>query len=139
MTTERSKNVKKYTPAKRHVAVAAAIIVVGAFLLTLWFIRGGTGQVIDKTSYQVVYMSNGQAYFGKLQNVSGQFLTLASPFSAQNPQQDSSDTNAAVPLVPVTEQVYGPENSIALRSENVLFWQNLRDDSKVTQAIKNQK
>jgi len=39
-------------------------------------------------------------------------------------------------LLKVTSQVYGPEDSIAIKASQVTFWQNLRSDSKVSTAIK---
>ena len=94
--------------------------------------------VAPRDKYQVVYLTNGQAYFGKLQNIHGDFLVMKSAYIPQS--VNNSDTSAAessqTTLLRVTDQLYGPEDSIAIKSSQVAFWQNLRDDSKVTQAIK---
>ena len=97
-------------------------------------------QRIDTSKYQIVYLVNGQAYFGKLQNTSGDFLVVRSAHIAQSvegAEQGSADKPASqTTLIKATDQVYGPQDSIAIKSSQVAFWQNLRDDSKVSQAIK---
>ena len=107
-------------------------------LVTLLVMKSQPAQQIESNKYQVVYLANGQAYFGKLQNTTGDFLVMKSPYVAQS--VDSTDTKAATStqatLLKVTSQVYGPDDSIAIKASQVTFWQNLRDDSKVSQAIK---
>lgn len=108
-------------------------------LLMIWWVFLSSYQKIDSSKYQVVYMTNGQAYFGKLKNSSGEYLVLDTPYTAQSvetPKQDEQKTEAAPStLLKVSSQVYGPEDSIAIRSSQVAFWQNLRSDSKVSKAI----
>jgi len=107
-------------------------------LVTLLVMKSQPAQQIESNKYQVVYLANGQAYFGKLQNTSGDFLVIKAPYIAQS--VDSADTktetSTQATLLKVTSQVYGPEDSIAVKASQVTFWQNLRDDSKVSQAIK---
>ncbi len=94
-------------------------------------------QPIDTTKYQVVYLANGQVYFGKLQNTRGDYLVVRSPYTAQSITSNEGDAKVSqTTLLKVSEQVYGPDNSIAIKSSQVLFWQNLRDDSKISQALK---
>lgn len=114
------------------------IVVLGVFLIgvliaaTVWLVFP-KGQQINTSTYQAVYLTNGQMYFGKLQNTDGAYLTIKSPYM---PQSTSSPQDTASAIIKVKNQLWGPEDSIAIRSDQVSFWQNLRDDSKVTQAIK---
>lgn len=122
------------------------MIIFGAFLIagviiSLLSVSGAiSAQRIDKDALQVIYMANGQAYFGKLQNTNGTYLVVKTPYTAQsvkaeNGQNASNDGTTS--LLKVSAQVYGSDDSIAIKSDQVLFWQNLRSDSKVSQAIKN--
>ena len=43
--------------------------------------------------------------------------------------------NNNVSLAKVGSEVYGPENTVQVRAEQVLFWQDLKSDSKVAKAI----
>lgn len=118
--------------------MAGIAFVLTVALMTTLIMKSQTMQQIDTGKYQVVYLTNGQAYFGKLQNTSGDFLVMKSPYIAQSVanSEDKADSSTQTTLLKVTDQVYGPEDSIAIKTSQVAFWQNLRDDSKVTQAIK---
>lgn len=98
-------------------------------------------QVIMTDRYQVVLLDDGKIFFGKLQNTQGNYLTLKDPYYAQGNDQTSSGTNGSVSGGPgvkifkVTNETYGPEDSMSIQISKVQFWQNLRADSKVAKAI----
>lgn len=120
------------------VAVLVAVVVVG-FLAAYWWLAARPQ--LDRSKLQVVGLSNGQVYFGYLQNTEGTYLVIKSPYTEQSlgasdKNEDGTAKTSQTALLRVKNQVYGPEDSIAIRSDQVSFWQNLRDDSKVTQAIK---
>jgi hypothetical protein len=92
--------------------------------------------------YQAVFLDNGQVFFGKLKNTSGQYLRLEGAYysKAQDVPEDATAEQKAtvannVSLAKVGNEVYGPESTVQIRAEQVLFWQDLRSDSKVTKAI----
>lgn len=120
------------------------IMIIGAALT--WSIIVPRGERVNNNGYQVVYMASGQAYFGKLKNTTGDYLVLDTPYTAQDVQSQTEGEQASTPstagtttLLKVSQQQYGPTEVMSLKSDQVLFWQNLRDDSKVTEAIKNAK
>ena len=117
------------------------LLAAGAALAAFWLISStvkNKPQSIDSSKYQVVSLVTGQVYFGKLQNSTGEYLTLTTPFIERVVAAEKQDAvaPAQTTLIKVRDQTYGPEDSIAIRADQVAFWQNLRDDSKVTQAIK---
>lgn len=122
----------------RRPYMVAILAFVGGFLLAafVWWLIP-KGQQIDSSQYQAVYLANGQMYFGKLQNTEGTYLYMKSPYMPQSTTDSSSQTTDATTgtIVRVKNQLWGPEDSIAIRADQVAFWQNLRNDSKVTQAI----
>lgn len=123
---------------RRRVSIVAILVFILAVAAWVHF-TGAQGQSINRSAYQVVYLTNGQAYFGKLQNTNGEYLVMSSPYSAQSVQPDPKAGEEAAPtttLLRVRDQVYGPDDSIAIRAETVAFWQNLRDDSKITALLK---
>jgi len=113
------------------------LIIIGGALAALFFIP--KGERVNSDGYQVVYMTSGQAYFGKLKNTSGDYLVLNTPYTAQDVKSEGEDAQTSTTLLKVSQQQYGPEEAMSLKADQVLFWQNLRDDSKVSQAIKNAK
>lgn len=123
---------------KLGAVVGALALVLGIALVTVLVMRSQPTQQIDSSKYQAIYLNSGQMYFGKLQNTGGDFLIIKSPYIAQSVDSADAKTTSSTQatLVKVSSQVYGPDDSIAIKSSQVTFWQNLRDDSKVSQAIK---
>lgn len=50
---------------------------------------------------------------------------------------DSSDSN--VQLIKLGNELHGPRDEMQINDTQVLFWENLKPDSKVSEAIKNYK
>lgn len=127
------------TPSKRWVVIVFGIVLAFIIAVLLWCMVAPmlVAQRIDSKKYQIVYLNNGQMYFGKLQNVDGAYLYMTSPYTTQaTSSHESADDQTQTTIIKVSNQLYGPEDSIAIRASEVSFWQNLRDDSKVSQAIK---
>ena len=139
-TPQIKKSRKTITHILRHpVVITVAVLCVTAVgVYALLHTIESAGQRINRSQYQAVYTASGQLFFGKLQSTDGVYLTLQSPYTAQTSTADSAEqtTQDTTTLVKVQDQKYGPEDSMAIRADQVMFWQNLRDDSKVTQAIK---
>jgi len=120
------------------IAIIVAVILLCA--LAWWFcIRGQQHIMSDR--YQAVHLENGQVFFGKLQNTSGEFLTLRDAYYTplQQPKPaGEQETPTQLSLIRVGEEVYGPEQSVSIARSTVQYWENLRSDSKVIDAIKQQ-
>lgn len=145
MTTEdKSKKRVISFPVKKQriiaVVVGAALAVTGLIWLVQQLYQTSL-QRIDASKYQIVILTTGQMYFGKLQNQSGDYLVIKSPYveqavESEEKNADGSAKQAQTTLLKVSSQLYGPDDSIAIKASQVILWQNLRDDSKVSQAIK---
>jgi hypothetical protein len=91
--------------------------------------------------YQAVFLSNGQVYFGKLE-ASGGWLKLSDIYYLQTsqPLQTTNnvlpvDQNQNIQLVKLGNELHGPRDEMYIGRKEVLFWENLKDDSKVVDAI----
>lgn len=91
--------------------------------------------------YQSVFLTNGQVYFGKL-GVSGRWLTLSDIYYLQaneSLQQTKSigtnDSNKDIQLVKLGNELHGPADMMYIEKDKILFWENLKADSKVVDAI----
>lgn len=122
-------------------AVAAVIVllIVGA---VAWHLVQGKGGAPRGDRYQAVFLDNGQVFFGKLKNTHGDYLTLEGAYYTRKqdvPDDATEEQKAAVnnnvSLARVGDEVYGPESTIRIKAEQVLFWQDLKADSKVAKAI----
>lgn len=126
---------------KRNVATILVLLALG----TVLWISFGSGVAQNKPKadrYQAVFLDNGQVFFGKLKNTQGAYLKLENAYYSKSQElpADATDAQKAavnnnVSLVQVGKEVYGPENSLNIKAEQVLFWQDLQKDSKVSKAI----
>ena len=132
-----NKKIKNFYKHQGALMLSLAIIIAGSIFALLFLLP--KGERINSGGYQVVYMSTGQAYFGKLKNTDGDYLVLSTPYTAQDVKGEGENAQSSTTLIKVSQQQYGPDEAMSLKSEQVLFWQNLRSDSKVSQAIKNTK
>jgi cell division protein FtsW (lipid II flippase) len=103
-----------------------------------------TKPYVSAEKYQAVFLTNGQVYFGHLHNSNSSQPTLTHIFylqSKQSPQGDTTtqSTNANnLSLVKLGNELHGPTDMMAINKGQILFWENLKDDGKVVQAIKSQ-
>lgn len=106
---------------------------------------------IDKDSYQAVFLTNGQVYFGELHNTDGSYLELTNIFYLQanqslqdasksaDPTQVAPGSSDGIKLIKLGDELHGPQDHMQISTKQVLFWENLKDNGKVAQAIDNYK
>jgi hypothetical protein len=132
------------------VAAVAVIIIGGVVAWSLKSTSGGssssTASVIDSGKYQAVFLTNSQVYFGKLQTLNNDYFKLTDIFYLQsnqtdsstdskNPQQTSTDQNADVQLIKLGSELHGPDDEMVVSKDQVLFFENLKADGKVSKSI----
>jgi len=122
-------------------AVLLAVVVFGA----LSIYRSSTAMTIDSSKYQAIFFTNGQVYFGKLQMLNGDYMKLKDIFYLQtktpeedpkNPQETTTQTNPDVQLIKLGDEVHGPNDEMIVNKDQILFFENLKSDGKVSQSIK---
>lgn len=109
-----------------------------------WMSGMGGGIAIDGSKYQAVFFTNGQVYFGKLQNSGSGYMRLTDIYylqSQQNSDEDSGNPQATsndqsnVQLIKLGDEIHGPEDEMVISKDQVLFYENLKPDGKVAQSI----
>ena len=136
---------KQYRFKPLLIAILAVVVVAGLIVAgSILFRQFSSGTAIDSNKYQAVFLSNGQVYFGKLQNSSGEYLKLTNVFylqtktdpATQNPQTTSTNGNN-VELVKLGSEIHGPDDQMVINHSQVLFYENLKPDGRVSQSISN--
>lgn len=127
------------------------ILGVVVVLLAVWFAFGDKLLAAKPvgSKYQAVFLSNGQVYFGKLK-LQGKSAVLSDIYylqvtqdlqatggteSTPAAQQTNKDQQQRINLVKLGQELHGPEDTMYIERDKILFWENLKDDSKVVESI----
>ncbi|MEK7640031.1 MAG: hypothetical protein AAB424_02750 [Patescibacteria group bacterium] len=136
-------------PAALFLLTIAIVLVLGTQLFqSFWENRHRSN------SYQAVFLTSGQVYFGKLERLTKKEIVIVDVYylqSTDNPQQASgtkADTNAnintsaaATPqysLIKLGGELHGPQDRMYISRSQVLFTEDLKDSSQVVTAIRQQ-
>lgn len=146
-TSHHSSNEEK--SKKRFIIPIVIVLVVLVLGIVAWLTmsksqNAGTG--IDSSKYQAVFFTNGQVYFGKLQSFNDDYMKMTDIYYLQtqeaqtetddkkNPQETAPD-QGNVQLIKLGNEVHGPEDAMIISRDQVLFYENLKNDGKVAQTI----
>lgn len=121
--------------------VIGLVVVLAAAGWLVWSTRNGTG--IDNSKFQAVFLTSGQVYFGRLQILDSGYMKLTEVFylqanssgddtESENPQNTTSDN---MQLIKLGNEIHGPEDTMIISRDQVLFFENLKADGKVSQSI----
>ena len=127
--------------ALRRIFVMLLVLIVLILLVMVvrtQLFRAGVGtlfapsaaEVIDRNAYQAVFLTNGSTYFGKLEPQGDQWFLLTDVFYLS--VSDQSGTQ----LIKRGTEPQGPREPMIIPKDQVLFIENLRDDSDIVSAIK---
>ncbi len=113
--------------------------------LTFLLVFGGNGQIhaVQKDKYQAVFLNNGQVYFGNIKSIGNKSLNLANIYylqtSGNTDAAAQTQSNANVSLVKLGCELHSPYDQMFINSDQVIFWENLKDTGQVVKAIKDYK
>ncbi|MBI4101229.1 hypothetical protein HY441_02025 [Candidatus Microgenomates bacterium] len=122
--------------------IVASLLVIATMALGLLSKRD---RFVNDNQYQAVFLSNGQVYFGQLSGLNDKYVVLENIYYLQQDQNqqvqsgDNQNQQTNVSLVKLGNELHGPEDQMFIARDQILFWENLKADGKVSQAIKNQK
>jgi hypothetical protein len=133
---------KKGGAKKFVIIVVIAIVVIAA----IWLVKKrANNPVVDSTKYQAVFLSNGQTYFGKVVDPNEKYVALTDVYymvqnqplqSQNNTDQTQNQSAPQYSLIKLGKELHGP-TSMSINKDQILFIENLADDSKVVTTIKN--
>jgi len=128
--------------------IAAIIVILGVAGWFAWSNMQNATTAIDSGKYQAIFFTNGQVYFGKLKPVNNEYMQLTDIYYLQaptaeeddskNPQKTSTAQND-VQLIKLGDEIHGPEDKMMISKGQVLFYENLKPDSKVAESIEKYK
>ncbi|OYW85320.1 hypothetical protein B7Z17_02520 [Candidatus Saccharibacteria bacterium 32-49-10] len=127
------------------VIVILAVALAGVLAWTFIGKSGAGATGIDMGRYQAVFLINGQIYFGKMSNFSDTSYKLTNIYYPQaetttdEEGATATDTSGGIQLIKLGEEVHGPEDTMFISKDQILYYENLREDSRVSQLIEQNK
>jgi hypothetical protein len=125
------------------VVLLFSLTILAIALATLFYFGGKQeAEFVNKDRVQAVFLTNGQVYFGKVKDVTSQYVDLQDIYYLNSQQQpdtegtSTTDTQATTfSLVKLGCELHGPIDQMVINREQVSFWENLNDEGKVAKAI----
>jgi hypothetical protein len=140
---------KSWKGSPMWLRVAWIVLLFGATVLLVSLVAllyfGGTKEqnYLDENKNQAVFLTNGQVYFGKIKAVNKQYIDLRDIYYLNVSQQvqpdqkkDNAQQSSSVSLVKLGCELHGPVDQMIVNREQVTFWENLKSDGQVSDAIK---
>lgn len=132
------------------VVLVIVVVVVLAVLGFLFRDKLGMGSKSETklSGYQAVFLTNGQVYFGKVSDMRDKYVTLKDIYYLQVNQQEQlqsgqpATTPAQQPqlsLVKLGNELHGPDDIMQINRDQILFFEELKADGRVAQAIEEYK
>lgn len=117
---------------------AGTLIVVGIISLLL-INPGHESRLVEKDKYQAVFLDNGQVYFGRINSINSNYIDLISIYYLNVDESvqpaGETETQQNISLKKLGCELHGPSDRMVVNREHVIFWENLRSEGKVTEAI----
>ncbi len=127
------------------VALLFSATILGVVLIYFLAIgnTGSEAQYIDKGKMQAVFLNGGQVYFGHVKNLDNKYMRVSDIYylrvnqqvqpNQQNGQQQQTVND--ISLVKLGCELHGPSDEMLINREQIIFWENLKDDGQVAKAV----
>lgn len=133
--------------SKNKIFLYVLYVIVIALLVYVGYTTKGFGIWKEKATgeskdadWQAVFLTNGQVYFGKLSGATSQYATLKDIYYLQvqksiQPKPEGEADQPKVTLVKLGSELHAPMDEMKINRDQILFYENLKKDGKVVQAI----
>lgn len=127
--------------SNRALSLLGGVLFISALVLVIAVLLGIStksteSSIVDKDQYQAVFLNGGQAYFGKISTLNERYIDINDIYYISTNGQSNSDNQANISLVKLGSELHCPQDRMIINRDQVLFWENLNDDGKVVNAIK---
>lgn len=158
MTTKTTIKTKKiHWPNVMLNATYACVILAIILVATQFWLYGVRYQRIfaDGNTWQAITLTNGQTYFGKLEQYGPRTLVLFNVYYLQASQttdtstsdletdavtvdgetESTTEPDSGLRLYKLTDDFHQPNDYLIINKDEVLYWQHLSDESPIVKTI----
>lgn len=125
--------------------VVGSALLLAAVSLYVAFSGGMSGEAkkVDDSRYQAVFLNGGvtsgsvsySTYFGKITKLNDKYVVLNDVYYLTD-QGNTQGNNASPQLTKLgCQQLHSPDDEMIINKNQVAFWENIKNDGKVVQAI----
>jgi hypothetical protein len=119
---------------------SATIVIVGLVWLMVFSRPANEAKQVKSDRMQAVFLNGGQVYFGRIGDLNEKYMTINDIYYLRvnqqvQPNQQGSQTSNDISLVKLGCELHGPEDSMVVNREMVIFWENLKTDGQVAKAV----
>lgn len=145
-TSSKRKKVNPFSGMK--LASVALLFSATALVVALvYFVAVGKGgseaKFVKDDKLQAVFLNGGQVYFGNIEDLNAKYLRMSNIYYLRvnqtvQPNQEGANQQAAsndISLVKLGCELHGPQDEMLINREQVIFWENLKDDGQVAKAV----
>jgi hypothetical protein len=140
--------------AQRTVRIETFILLMGVALLllavSLYAALAGNGihseaDRINSNQYQAIFLNGGvtsgsvsySTYFGHITKLNDKYAVLNDVYYLTDQGSTSSQSASSPQLTKLgCQQLHSPEDEMIINRSQIAFWENIKDNGKVVQAIK---
>ncbi|MAF79590.1 hypothetical protein CL629_00725 [bacterium] len=137
---------KRKTPTPARKKRGGGGKVVAGIIIIAVIIGVGIRMIGGEKPWTSVFLTNEQVYFGKLSQVPFRStITLKDVYYLQvlqvlQPRQGTNQQpQQQISLVKLGNELHGPENKMVIPKTQILFWEEMKEESQVVQTIQRHK
>lgn len=124
-----------------------SVTVVLVALLAFMALDGGKSNAaskVNKDQMQAVFLAGGQVYFGRIGDLNDRYMSVNDIYYLRvnqqvQPNQQGNQASNDISLVKLGCELHGPEDSMVINNDQVIFWENLKKDGQVAKAVEEYK
>lgn len=119
-------------------SVTILIVALVAFLALGGNKTDSQSKYVDTSKMQAVFLNGGQVYFGNIKNINSQYLSMSNIYYLRVNQQVQPNGNSNsndISLVKLGCELHGPQDTMVINQNQIIFWENLKADGQVAKAV----
>lgn len=119
---------------------SATILLVALLSYVVFRTPRSESRFVTEDRMQAVFLNGGQVYFGHIRSLNSDYLRLGDIYYLrvnQQVQPDQSTQTSAndISLVKLGCELHGPQDEMLINRDQVVFWENLKNDGQVAKAV----
>lgn len=112
---------------------SATLLIIALLLYTAFGNKpNNEGKYVNTSKFQAIFLNGGQVYFGHIRTLNNKYIRIDNIYYLrvnQTVQPNGQQQNSNPELVKLGCELHRPQDFMILNRDQVIFWENLKDDS----------